>query len=187
MEWFDKNAAAIIAASAALIASLIAGTFALLGAYLNHWFSNKRYEEQKLHDAAKDNKRLYLEKGEELHSLITQWGNTAYADMMGGRNVIAGIFTKVQHRDFVKENFDPAIYMRLKSLMDIYFNDLWEHFNKVREIPTNAPDITEAYERGSLSQIDALNKHDFYCKDFDHLLAAVQEELQKILLEQLKN
>lgn len=185
MEWYDKNSAAIIAASAALIASTIAGTFALLGAWLNHRFSNKRYEEQKFHDAAKDNKRLYLEKGEELHSLLTKWGNSAFAERLSGRGFIEGGFTKEQSLEFLKDKQDFSTHQRIKTLIDIYFNDITVIFNSARTIPLAAGDIKDAYERGELMRIEAYRKYEDCFEKFDPLLEKIQAQLQTILLRQL--
>jgi len=185
MEWYDKNSAAIIAASAALIASLIAGTFALLGAWLNHRFSNERYEDQKFHDAAKDNKRLYLEKGEELHSLLTKWGNSAFAERLSGRSFIDDSFTKEQSLEFLKDNQDLSLHHRIKTLIEIYFNEVSVIFDSARAIPLAAGDIKDSFERRELLRIEAYREYEKCFEKFDPLLEEIQAKLQTILLKQL--
>lgn len=186
MEWYDKNSAAIIAASAALSASFIAGSFALLGAWLNHIFTNKRYKEEKFHDSVKDNKRLYLDKGEELHSLLTHWGNGAYSNFLCDGSFIAGKLTREQANQLWTDNADPNIYKRIKTLIDIYFSQLTECFESAREIALKAGDITDAFERGDLPQMKAFKEYEECTSKFEPLLTKMQDELQSILLKQLK-
>lgn len=186
MEWFDKNSAAIIAASAALIASFIAGSFALLGAWLNHVFSNKRYKEQKYHDSAKDNKRLYLDKGEELHSLLTLWGNTAFSNFLGDRGFIAGKLTREQANELLIKDSGLNVYQRIKTLMDIYFSELAECFDSARAVALKAGDITDSFSRGDLSSLEAFQEHESCTSEFLPLLTKIQNELQLILLKQLE-
>ncbi|WP_336715150.1 hypothetical protein [Pantoea ananatis] len=185
MEWFDKNSAAIIAASAALAASVLAGAFAILGAWVNNIFSNQRNEQQHKYDLAKGNKRLYLDKGEELHSLLTKWGNTAYANFVVDSSFIAGKLSKKQHLEVLNDKFDPEIYNRIHTLIEIYFGEISEDFLKARRVALDAIDIIQKFESGNLNSSDAFELYQNCTNNFHPLLTISQKKLQGIMLKQL--
>lgn len=186
MEWFDKNAAAIIAASAALTASLIAGSFALLGAWLNHKFSDKRFKEQLASESAKDNKRLYLEKGEELHSLLTTWGNTVFTNFIADQSFFIGRLSQGQRDEVLKDKFDPEVFTRINTLMSIYFTELSPEFERIRHIAVEVGQYANAVAAGIMTADQAIIMHRKLSDDFEPLLLSLKKNLQSDLLKQLK-
>jgi len=62
LEWFDKNATALIAAGAALLSALIAGGFALLGAWLNNRQNNQSLKLKIQYEKSKESRGVLLGK-----------------------------------------------------------------------------------------------------------------------------
>ncbi|WP_312217238.1 hypothetical protein [Pantoea vagans] len=186
MEWFDKNAAAIIAASAALSASLLAGVFALLGAWANHIFTNKRFKNQIEIDERKENKKLYIEKGEELHSLLIKWGNVAFANFLTDQGYLTGRLTKAQSHELMKDKYNAETFTRISTLIAIYFPELKSDFEKVRDIPLQASSYVDKYEANILPKQQACDLHNGKSAAFDPLLTHIKETLQKSILRHLK-
>lgn len=181
MEWFDKNATALIAAGSALLSALLAGGFAILGAWLNN---RQNYQGLKLkleHEKIKENRAILLEKGEEAFTCATKWATSSRGRIIAYRRYMLGYIT-LGERDLVLEkNQDPDSFYRLHIIIPIYFPELHKRLNicgkhledAIRVGANFHPDLSD--ERQDVKEI---NEH---FKKFSGALASIKGRLQKEL------
>lgn len=129
MEWLDKNATAMIAAGAALLSALIAGGFALLGAWLNN---RQNYQSLKLkieHEKNRENRGVLLEKGEEAFSCATRWASSSRSYFTAHMRYMIGNIGSKERDSLLKACADEEAFYRLHVLIPIYFPQLHKDLN----------------------------------------------------------
>lgn len=185
MEWFDKNATTIIAAGAALLSALIAGGFAILSSWLNNTQNNHRLSTQLNHEKNKESRKLFIEKGEELHSCVEKWTESCYAQLLSGRKFLNGEITLEQRASLLEPYEDKVNSSRLNTLMGIYFFELSElkvQCDAALDKCVNALKINPAKR---VSLIETHNNFDEGYKAFQNASDKFLVQLQAKLLEQV--
>lgn len=186
MEWLDKNSTAVIAALAALSSALIAGGFALLGAWLNNKQNNDRLFNQMQHDIGKENRKIFIEKGEELYISINNWSGQAQAHFLAEGKFVKGGITKEQMRSLLVDYPIHEVFSRVETLISLYFPELYEKFNAARGFRSQAYSAIDSYETNRLDNSEAskaIVKSNVY---FDKATAELQLALQEVILNQIK-
>ncbi|MBP2157140.1 hypothetical protein [Erwinia rhapontici] len=183
MDWFDKNATALIAAGSALLAACIAGIFNLINTANNQSI----FKAQMIRDEAKDTKRLYLEKGEELHTLLTKWGNLSFASFHYDLSYISGELGNNYKNDVLQNQFDVNTYTRLSALINIYFPDLLPFFEKSRLSALNTAEIIRKYVKEEISRVKALEEYNNNVRIHQAYLEKILGDLQVDLLKKLQS
>lgn len=185
MEWFDKNATALIAAGAALLSALIAGGFALLGAWLNNRQNNQSLKLKIEHEKSKQNRGVLLEKGEEAYSCATKWANSSREHLTAHRRYTLGVISLKERDALIKACADTETFYRLHVLIPIYFPQLHENLSlcgrylqKANQIANGFdPDLSDIeIERQAL--IDARNM-------YRESIALLKLKLQKELVSKI--
>ena len=129
-EWFNDNASAIIAASAALSGAVIAAIFAFINNTQNIRAAKLQRSEQYDFEKWKANRQIYIEKGEEAIGLITSLLNA----FLGVVNASAldvvmthehGISDSVKNQLIDNKSGDNL--NRLDTIIISYFPELIEH------------------------------------------------------------
>lgn len=126
MEWFDKNATALISAGAALLSALLAGGFALLGAWLNNRQNNQSLKLKIEHEKIKESRGILLEKGEEAFSCATRWANNCREQLTAHMRYMLGSISLEERDALIKACSDTEAFYRLHVLIPIYFPQLHE-------------------------------------------------------------
>ncbi|MBD8161025.1 hypothetical protein IFU23_23345 [Pantoea agglomerans] len=129
MELFDKNATALIAAGAALFSALIAGGFALLGAWLNNRQNNQSLKLKIEHEKSKESRRVLLEKGEEAFACATNWATSSRSHLSAHNRYMHGLISLKERDALIKACADPDTFYRLHILIPIYFPELHERLS----------------------------------------------------------
>lgn len=123
--------------TAALVGSLIT----LLGVFYSNREHYKRLKYEQEYQANLNKKKLYLQKGEELYSLLNQWSKQVY----------------INHENFLdnrksdkslKETYDSS---RIQTLSALYFPEINESLNSTKFIESK---IFAAYEINSMTKYD---------------------------------
>lgn len=148
MEWFNENATAIIAASSALLSALIAGGFAILNAWLNNVQNNQRLKLQIENEKAKESKKLFLEKGEELYVCVDKWITSCHAHLLSGEKILRNQLTPEQRHHLLSSYRDGENYTRLQTLLTIYFADLYEFKKECNSYLIRCEQVVDEYIKG---------------------------------------
>jgi len=146
LEWFDKNATALIAAGAALLSALIAGGFALLGAWLNNRQNNQSLKLKIQYEKSKESRGVLLEKGEEAFSCATRWANHSRALLTAHRRYMLGNIGLIERDELIRTFADPDTFYRLHVLIPIYFPQLHENLNLCGNYLEKANQIANGFD-----------------------------------------
>lgn len=186
MEWFDKNSTALIAAGAALLSALVAGGFALLGAWLNNRQNNERLVNQIQHEISKENRKLFLDKGEELYVSLHSWSKIVNAHYIAEHDYILGKIDEQQKRTLLKDYFIGDSYVRVETLICLYFPELDEFLNKARTARYSSYSVLDKFSKNPSDVQQTVRLLMDSNVRFDLGIDELQTNLQKILLEQIK-
>lgn len=182
MDWFDKNATALIAAGSALLAACIAGIFNLMNTANNQ----SMLKIQRRKDDERDTKRLYLDKGEEFHALLTKWGNLSFASFQYDLCFISGELGDSYSNEIVRNEFDVHTYTRLSALVNIYFPDLIPNFERARVSALNNSEVVRKYLINVIDKDKAIKDYNYNVHVFQSSLEKILEDLQADLLNKLQ-
>jgi len=187
LEWFDKNATALIAAGAALLSALLAGGFALLGAWLNNRQNNQSSKLKIEHEKIKESSRVLLEKGEEAFACATKWSNSSSSTFSVQYRYMRGLISLKERDALVKAHADPDTFYRLHILIPIYFPDLHETLSLCGSYLETAHKIANGFDPDlSDTEIDLKNFSDAR-KSFRESLVLMKTGLQKELVSKVRN
>ncbi|WP_261137330.1 hypothetical protein [Serratia entomophila] len=128
-EWFSSNSAAIIAASSALLAAIIAGFFGYLNILENNKSAKEQREEFNKMEKWKANRELYLKKGEEVSGLLDQWYENTHQVMLLQMFRAMGTKTREQVEEEWKEHVNKELQPKINGLLSIYFPDVIDVFS----------------------------------------------------------
>ncbi|EOE5492257.1 hypothetical protein ACTEV3_000609 [Cronobacter malonaticus] len=185
MEWFDKNATALIAAGAALLSALIAGGFALLGAWLNNRQNNQSLKLKIEHEKNKENRGVLLEKGEEAFSCATRWSNNSRAHLSAHMRYILGNISLKERDDLIKACADEETFYRLHVLIPIYFPQLLENLTLCGSHLQKANRIANGFDHDlSDIEVDRRNLIDAR-KRYSESIVLFKMKLQKELVNKI--
>ncbi|CAK6492584.1 hypothetical protein PANNVG_01638 [Pantoea sp. Nvir] len=185
MEWFDKNATALIAAGAALLSALIAGGFAILGAWLNNRQNHQGLKLQIDHEKSKESRRVLLEKGEEVFACLTRWANSSRHHLTAHRRYMHGRIDENERDALIKEYADPETFYRLHILIPIYFPELHERLSLCGKYLERANRIAYQFH-SELSDEDAdLKSFSDANKRFRENIALIKIHIQKQLVSKV--
>jgi len=146
LEWLDKNATALIAAGAALLSALIAGSFALLGAWLNNRQNNQSLKLKIEHEKSKQSREVLLEKGEEAFSCATSWANSTRAHLTAHMRYMLGNINLKDRDALIKACVDTETFYRLHVLIPIYFPKLHEDLSQCGKCLQKANQIANGFD-----------------------------------------
>ncbi|PXW18593.1 hypothetical protein [Pantoea sp. JKS000250] len=188
MEWFDKNATAIIAASAALLSALIAGGFAILNAWLTNNQNNQRLQLQIDHEKVRESKKLFLDKGEELFLCVDKWITSGHAHLLTGEKLLRKQITPEQRLNLLSSYTDGDNYTRMQTLLTIYFADLIEFKQECSSNLMLCEDVVDGFINGNYADVgDALSAFKTYSDFFQTWSDEFSISLQKKLMKQVRN
>lgn len=129
-EWFNENAGAIIAASAALSGAAIAAIFAFINNTQNIRAAEIQRKEQYDFEKWKANRQIFIEKGEEAIGLITALLNM-FLGVVNASTLDVVMTNEHGISDSVKnqliDNKSGDILNRLDTIIISYFPGLIEH------------------------------------------------------------
>jgi len=181
LEWFDKNATALIAAGSALLSALIAGGFAILGAWLNNKQNHQGLKLKIEHEKSKESRAVLLEKGEEAFACATRWANSSRAHMSAHRRYMLGLIDLSERDALIKAYADPDTFYRLHILIPIYFPELHERLGLCGSYLEKANKIANGFDPDlSDTEVDLKLLSDAR-KRFRENLALIKIKLQKEL------
>ncbi|ENL8725215.1 hypothetical protein AB6I73_000050 [Citrobacter amalonaticus] len=183
MEWFNENATTLIAAGSALISALIAGTFAILGTWLNNKNNMERLEFQLRSTMASESRKISLEKAEELHSLLTTWSNTKHAHYLAEKQLVNGMLSLEGKNNIQMDYPLSKIFIRLHTLINIYFPELYEELYKARSCIVSSGEIGKKFDSNELEKDYAITQLDFFENSCDESI----HKMQGILIDCLNS
>lgn len=108
----------------------IAGT--LLGVWLSNFLNERRSESQNELDERKFNKKLLLEKGEELHQLLSEWSKLVYAQQIYFSSIIMEAATRDDMNNHIKEANAGRVHDRLETLLNVYYPELGPQLEEIK-------------------------------------------------------
>lgn len=138
-----------------LITSLIAVLGALGGTWVANIFNEKRFKAQAKLEKETQNKKLILEKAEELYLLITTWDKDVFNYQAYQLSVIKGELTKAQFHTFLSELSARETHDRLDTLLPLYFPELMEIMKELRRHLASGNSAYQAYDREVLNATKA--------------------------------
>lgn len=185
MEWLDKNSTALIAAGSALISALIAGGFALLGAWLNNRQNNQSLKLKINHEKSKESRGVLLEKGEEAFSCATKWANSSREQLSAHRQYMIGRISLDERDARINACADPDTFYRLHILVPIYFPELHESLNLCTDYMTRAISIANGFHPDLSDLEHELKVISESGKRFRENVALIKIKLQEILITKI--
>lgn len=186
MEWLDKNSTAVIAALAALASALIAGGFALLGAWLNNKQNNERLFNQMQHEIGRENRKIFIEKGEELYVAINAWNGQAQAHFIAELKLVKGEISKQQMRALLEGYPIHESFSRIETLTSLYFPELYDNLLIARDYRAQAYRAVDVYEAKNSEKENSLKAIARSHVQFDQATSDFQVALQGSILNQIK-
>lgn len=151
MDWIHQNATAVIAAGSALSSALIAGGFALLGAWLNNRQNFQRQKQIFEHENQKENRKNLTEKGEELYVLLSKWSKNVSIYQLNLMHVANGNLTRNQVNEMVINQKVDYDFDRVGCLLEIYFPELKSAYKNVDKARNRAVKIGHDFDHGKIS------------------------------------
>lgn len=116
-----------------LIVTPVLGVLGTLGGvWLGYFFNERKAVRQHAIELQKENFKLVLQKGEELHQLVLQWGKTVAAQHIYYSSIIVGQSTQDDMTNYMKEANAGRIHDRLETLLKIYFPELEQHLKDAK-------------------------------------------------------
>jgi len=185
LEWFDKNATALIAAGAALLSALIAGGFALLGAWLNNRQNNQSLKLKIEHEKSKQSRAVLLEKGEEAFSCATKWANSNRAHMTAHIRYMLGSISLKERDALIGACADTETFYRLHVLIPIYFPKLHEDLSHCGSCLQKANQIANGFDFDMSDVPEDINAFRAARKSFRESIVIFKMKLQKELVSKI--
>jgi hypothetical protein len=116
---------------AALIASAITGTVALLTVLLTNRGNNARLISQLAHEKSRSKAELLRQKGEELYELTSEWQQNLGVQCLSIQAVMTGDLSYNEALDMQINEVTPGKHHRLRLLVHAYFPDLLSDLDNV--------------------------------------------------------
>lgn len=108
-----------------LIVTPVLGVLGTLGGvWLGYLFNERKSVRQEATEKRKQNKKLVLQKGEELHQLVLEWSKAVASQHVYYSSIIVGHCSQDDLTNFLKEANVGRVHDRLETLLKIYFPDL---------------------------------------------------------------
>lgn len=134
MEWLSVNASAIIAASSALLAAIIAGVTIVLSILFTNKSNKALRQEQFDFDKWKANRDFFLSKGEELFTLFNKWHELVVqlhtAQTFQLLKVKSSQDMQSELKDFPLKEIAP----RVGAINSMFFPDLVDDFDALQSL-----------------------------------------------------
>ncbi|EMG7110093.1 hypothetical protein V5J96_001301 [Enterobacter cloacae] len=114
--------------------SLIGVFGVLAGGALTHFFNERRVAKQAALDEKKENKKLILQKGEELHQLLNEWKKYVTIVNMMYHKILIGRAQLEELNAYNSECKDIGrSHDRLVTLLSMHFPDLLKQMESISE------------------------------------------------------
>ncbi|MHA1086687.1 hypothetical protein [Enterobacter ludwigii] len=112
--------------------SLIGLIGVLAGGALTHYFNERRTANQAARDEIKENRKLILQKGEELHQLLNEWKKYVSIVNIFYHKILMGTAHIDELNAYTDENKSVArTHDRLDTLLSMYFPDLLSKMHSI--------------------------------------------------------
>ncbi len=186
MNWFDENATALIAAGSALLSAIVAGGFAIFASWLNNMQNNARLINQLQHEISKENRRLFIEKGEELYVSVNKWFEHVNAHFLAEDKFAKKEINQEQMRALLKDYPVSESYLRVETLTSLFFPELKEILSAARTARSKAYFVLDTLEKDSINNQKAAELLTKCNVQYDIEVEKYMKALQHILLAQIK-
>ncbi|RAR75224.1 hypothetical protein C7420_101841 [Pantoea ananatis] len=134
MEWFDKNATALIAAASAFISAVVAASVALLSTKFNNSQNLDRTKLQFEHENNNKKRELHINKGEEFVTCLDGWIYNCYQTQLYYTfDMIEALKPKDITSDVQKFN-DTRLFPRMKMLSSVYYPNVGQMLDDMNDL-----------------------------------------------------
>ncbi|WP_413730814.1 hypothetical protein [Sodalis sp. RH22] len=115
-----------------VLTAFLGALFTFMITYFSNKWSDKRFDKQLSYEKDKENKKLLLEKGEQLDVLISIWSKSIFSYQMCQMKVMRGNLTSEGMMESLKLQNPKNDHDRMESLLHIYFPELLSHLDKAK-------------------------------------------------------
>lgn len=157
----------ITTAAIAFISASISTGATLAGVHLTNRNNNKRLKLQLAHERIEKEKKLYLERAEELYVLAAHWLDGLAHHYLSLSMVMQGKFTYEQHiNSFIEREKDSKKDIkRLSMMIDIYFSNIKSAYLEVLDARSVLNKISKEYIKSyEMGEVDGTRYLQSYVK-----------------------